>query len=178
MNWFTGDYHFNHKAIIQFCNRPFLTMLEMNRVIIQRHNERVAPSDTVYFLGDFAFYTSKYEIEMFLKRLNGHFVFIQGNHDKNNNLNAITKYSVLNTYGKQIQLVHKPDDIVEGFDLYLCGHVHEKWKFKKVFRGQHPYSTYVVNVGVDAWGFYPVNMKQILKALKKWGENDKSNQRM
>ena len=166
MNWFSSDYHFNHKNIIQFCNRPFKTIREMNRTIIENHNSKVGKNDTVFFLGDFCFDTSRIEFEMLIERMNGRFVFIRGNHDRNNKLKSAIYSVELKTEGKKIQLVHKPQDITEGYDLYLVGHVHEKWKFRKV------YNTYMINVGVDVWDFYPVHMKQILKALKKWRKED------
>ena len=48
--WWTSDYHFSHFNIISYCNRPFKTAEEMNETIIKRHNERVKPDDTVFFL--------------------------------------------------------------------------------------------------------------------------------
>jgi len=53
--WWTSDYHFSHFNIIRYCNRPFKTVEEMNETIIRKHNERVKPKDTVFFLGDFIF---------------------------------------------------------------------------------------------------------------------------
>ena len=49
--WWTSDYHFSHFNIIRYCKRPFKTAEEMNETIIKRHNERVKPDDTVFFLG-------------------------------------------------------------------------------------------------------------------------------
>ena len=95
--------------------------------------------------------------------LNGNHVFIRGNHDKNNGLNTPLKYCIIETYGKRILLIHKPEEAEiilagGGIDMVFVGHVHEKWKF------QHN----MVNVGVDVWDFYPVDAKQILKAYKQW----------
>ena len=44
-----------HLNIIRYCERPFKSAEEMNKVIIRKHNERVKPEDTVFFLGDFIF---------------------------------------------------------------------------------------------------------------------------
>lgn len=48
----SSDYHFSHSNIIKYDNRPFSNLEEMNSTIIRKHNERVKPEDTVYFLGD------------------------------------------------------------------------------------------------------------------------------
>jgi len=158
MNWFTSDYHFNHDAVISFCNRPFRTVLEMNEAIIERHNGRVGKHDTVYFIGDFCFYTSTVLVLSLIERLNGNFVFVKGNHDNNNKIHTIANSIEIESYGMKIQLVHRPQDITEGYDFYLVGHVHEKWKFREN----------MCNVGVDVWDFYPVDLKQILKAYKRY----------
>ncbi|MFH1797956.1 MAG: hypothetical protein ABH844_01235 [Candidatus Omnitrophota bacterium] len=57
--WWISDYHFSHANIIRYSNRPFETVEEMNEVIIRKHNERVKPEDTVFFLGDFIFKAGK-----------------------------------------------------------------------------------------------------------------------
>jgi len=53
--WWTSDYHFSHANIIKYCGRPFETVEEMSETIIRKHNERVKPEDTAFFLGDFIF---------------------------------------------------------------------------------------------------------------------------
>ncbi len=52
----------------------------MNETIIRKHNERVKPDDTVFFLGDFIFKGGKEggveKYRQFEKRLNGKFIKI------------------------------------------------------------------------------------------------------
>ena len=52
MVYFTADLHFYHKNIIKNTNRPFQDADEMNRILIQKWNERVNFNDDVYILGD------------------------------------------------------------------------------------------------------------------------------
>jgi len=52
--WFTADLHLGHARIIELCDRPFRDPADMNETIIQKWNERVAPEDQVYVLGDVA----------------------------------------------------------------------------------------------------------------------------
>jgi calcineurin-like phosphoesterase family protein len=162
MIWFSADYHFDHSKIIGYCNRPFKNVLQMNEAIIKRHNQVVNKTDTVFVIGDFGFCNTKRREEL-LNQMNGHFVLLEGNHDRNNSKCSVISKLFLD-YGKQkIELVHNPEDVSEFSDLFFVGHVHEKWKIQR-----HPihYSRFIINVGVDQWNFTPVNLKSIQKLVK------------
>lgn len=79
--WFTADLHLGHENIIRSCGRPFATVDEMNRTIIERWNERVDPQDTVWVLGDFAMGSIK-DTLLLVDQLHGHKVLVAGNHDR------------------------------------------------------------------------------------------------
>lgn len=55
MIWFTSDTHFGHANVLAFCGRPWGTVGEMGDALVDAINERVAPEDTLYHLGDFSF---------------------------------------------------------------------------------------------------------------------------
>ena len=108
--------------------------------------------------GDFKITNNGYNTHELQKQLKGKHIFISGNHDKNNGSNTPIKYCVVNTYGKTVLLIHRPEDAElimagGGIDLAFVGHVHEKWVVKDK----------MINVGVDVWNYYPVDAKQILK---------------
>jgi calcineurin-like phosphoesterase family protein len=75
----TSDNHFWHQNVIRYCQRPFLTVEEMNEKMIVYWNEVVGPNDTVYHLGDFSM--AFRAVEAYTKRLNGKKILIAGNHD-------------------------------------------------------------------------------------------------
>ncbi len=78
--FFTSDLHYGHKNIIQYSNRPFNNVDEMDAALISNWNS-VVPSDGVVFsLGDFAFCKIGRIVEI-LKQLNGTIVMVGGNHD-------------------------------------------------------------------------------------------------
>ena len=159
MIWFTSDFHFGHANIIKYCARPFKDVSHMDRTLINNFNARVKPTDTTYVLGDFSFF-SKYQY--YREQLNGEIVFIKGNHDKQKWLHA----GVMNLGNESLYLVHNPINSKKNYHKILCGHVHEKWKFKEE-DGQT-----FINVGVDVWNFMPVNYNEIIKEYNKWKDEN------
>ncbi len=173
--FFTADFHLGHANIIKYCERPFSSLEEMNETIIKNHNERVKEEDEVYFIGDFCFRNSAggkegegtpNKANEYLKRLNGKFIFIKGNHDRNNSLKVITESSTINYGGKRIYLVHNPDFANIDYDINFVGHVHQHYKFKRLRRGEK--ITDIINVGVDCWQFKPVTFEEIMSQYNKW----------
>ena len=55
MLYFTADLHLGHANIIRHCGRPFASVEDMDRCLIDNWNRRVRPEDTVYILGDLMF---------------------------------------------------------------------------------------------------------------------------
>ena len=45
MAWFISDHHFNHDKIIEYCNRPFANVEEMNNYMIKQWNSVVGKND-------------------------------------------------------------------------------------------------------------------------------------
>lgn len=78
--FFTSDTHFFHRAIIQYCRRPFASLREMNRAIVQIWNRQVGKDDVVYHLGDVSF-GGLSETFQLLAELHGEIRLITGNHD-------------------------------------------------------------------------------------------------
>lgn len=75
-----GDPHFWHKNIINYCNRPFTTVEEMNETLMKNWNSVVGKQDIVYVLGDFALCGKDHIIEI-TQKLNGRKRLVLGNHD-------------------------------------------------------------------------------------------------
>ena len=67
--FFTGDCHFNHAKAMIYCNRPFSSVEEMTEIMIQNHNKVVRPTDSVYWLGDFAWKLNADQLERLLYRI-------------------------------------------------------------------------------------------------------------
>lgn len=159
--WFTADTHFGHTNIIKYCKRPWKTVDKMNRMLTLNWNSRVRPNDIVIHLGDFAFKEAS-KIEVYLENLNGHITFVKGNHDSNNSLNTRILAMMMDINNKRFYCVHNPREANLTYKFVLCGHVHEKWKIRKVKK------TFIINVGVDVWNYAPVRIDEILKAVAQF----------
>lgn len=178
--FFTADHHNNHANIIKYCNRPFSSLEEMNTTILRNHNERVKKEDTVFHVGDFIFRNSKggkigegipVKAKDRESEFNGKFIFIQGNHDRNNTVKTIIQRLVIR-YGRyKMNLVHDPEYADFNYDINLVGHVHNKWEIKRFRSGEK--FTDCINVGVDVWNFKPVSFEEILSRYIKWKKVNK-----
>lgn len=98
MRYFISDTHFFHEDLLgddDFAPRPFASAAEMNQIIISHWNARVTDRDTVYHLGDIAMNPSNakghQEILDLLCQLNGHLVFVKGNHDNRSLFNYLKR---------------------------------------------------------------------------------------
>lgn len=146
--FFISDLHFSHAIIMKYDNRPFKTVEEMNKTIIENWNNTVKPEDTVYILGDtFNERSSFKEKSELLEKLNGRLHYIVGNHDslkelqKFERFESIDMYKVLNmTVNRnnkiepiKVVLSHYPFvshefAFTKDYSLMLYGHVHNSFE--------------------------------------------------
>ncbi len=68
--WFIADSHLGHQRIIEYTNRPFQSVNEMDETIINNWNSVVSKKDNVYILGDFSL-TGKERTLGYLRSLKG-----------------------------------------------------------------------------------------------------------
>lgn len=130
-----SDQHYGHSRIIQYCNRPFASVEEMDEAMIANHNSVVTDNDTVIFGGDFTFYRKKnfYKALEIFNRLNGSKYLVIGNHDHSDTLclpwiDKFERYERKHN-GKHVVIDHYP---IESWNeryhgsVHLYGHVHDK----------------------------------------------------
>ena len=93
--FFTADTHFGHGSVIQYSQRPYRDVSDMDAQLIANWNAVVGPRDVVYHIGDFALCKAPQAIEI-AARLNGRKYIVWGNHDKHLRkgaaLDAFTKH--------------------------------------------------------------------------------------
>lgn len=131
MIYYIADWHYGHKNVITFDNRPFASLDEMNTVLVNRWNNTVTDNDTVYVLGDM-FYCKRNLISAVLDKLNGHKILIRGNHDKltprqRRYFDDIVDYMEIVDGDRNVVLSHYPivsyKNMRHGW-LHLYAHVH------------------------------------------------------
>ena len=116
--WFTADTHFGHKKIIEHSKRPFLSVEEMNEVLVHNWNACVAPNDTVWHLGDIEFRGKDQDAAYWLRQLNGHIHVCIGNHDDPKVLAQSRAASV-----QDVKYLRH-----EGQKLWLSHYAHRTWR--------------------------------------------------
>ncbi len=176
MIYYTADLHLGHEASIGKSSRPFLTVDDMDRILIDNWNRVVTPEDTIYILGDLISKPS-HRPEHYLGQLKGKKHLILGNHDV-----TWTKSCRLEDYfetvdtiaettdgGKRVILCHFP--MVEWWgsqrgSILLYGHVHNR-------RLNPTYSVLrqlrrAYNCGVDIQDFKPVTLEQVIAGHRRF----------
>lgn len=175
--YFISDCHFNHKNIIEYCNRPFKDIDIMNKTIIHNWNEMVKEDDTIIHVGDFCFKNTPggkegeggIEPTTYWKRqLNGEKIFIKGNHDKNNGLKTAIIGMELYYANTKMWLIHNPLYYNKNYDINIVGHVHQNWKMINKYDHLTRKNTILVNVGVDVWNFRPVRADKLIGLITKY----------
>lgn len=188
MIYFTSDTHFGHANIIEYCKRPFRDTLEMDSMLIEKWNERIGVSDTIYHLGDFTLGKLDF-FETILWQLNGRLRILPGSHDHRwlEKYNADDPY--LHTFhgypvellpplvslefpelgdGKYPQVVTLCHYAMRVWDRshygswHLFGHSHGTLRPERLS----------MDVGVDCNAFAPVSLDEVAKAMReKKGES-------
>lgn len=62
MIFYISDIHFGHASVLKFDNRPFETVEENDRILMENWNARVTDKDDIYIIGDFAYRNEKPDV--------------------------------------------------------------------------------------------------------------------
>ena len=161
MNFYTADPHFFHQNIIEFCNRPFTSVAEMNGRILSNFQSVMTPADDLWIIGDVAVVSidAADKLTAMLRSIPGRKHLIVGNHDKPW-MRALDVWASvhdlleINESGIRVTLCHYPLITFPGARrgaVQLFGHVHQNWRW----------SRNSVNAGVEVWDFRPVTLPEI-----------------
>ncbi len=170
--FFTADTHFDDEFAIQYFNRPFHSMDEMNAVMVERWNKVVTDDDVVYHVGDF---TPK-DFSHFLSwanQLHGNLKILPGNVDRlwlkdfvpSEKIQVLAPLLALQfpelAMAERAQVIVLCHYSMQVWELsnhgswHLFGHTHGKLKgLGKSF-----------DVGVDCTDFVPLSLEQLVEKM-------------
>ena len=165
--WITSDTHFGSNRTLELFKRPFKSVDEMDKVIIENWNRVVSEGDTVLHIGDFG----NYEVA---KSLNGTVVLVFGNNelldyesdkglldkrlqDSSIRIGAIKRPYFFRYKNMTIGASHKPIDAKKMYeegkcDFIVFGHIHKLQMVKE----------FGLNVSMDCHNFAPVSIDEAI----------------
>ncbi len=187
MLYFTADLHLGHANAIEFKDRPFSGVEEMNRVLIENINETVRPEDELWILGDFSYRINREQVRALRRQIAcRHVHLVYGNHDRDyaadHIFQSVQHYKELKTAYGRLVLFHYP--ILEWSaahygSIHLHGHIHSTGAYneenrRKKFADRFPeghaprqpeLGLRIYDVGVDANRYRPVSLEEIAAFL-------------
>ena len=187
--FFTSDLHFFHRNIMQFCQRPFNNLIEMNEALINNWNNTVDNDSIVFDLGDFAF-AGTGVWKNILDRLNGIHILIKGNHDRTRapqpsvieKFAAVYENLTIKIEDQVIYLNHFPylcfDGTYRKTDIpwQLFGHVHlNSYKEKNTGKDFERLKLLFPNqydVGVDFNNYRPISYLEVKEKIEYQMQNN------
>lgn len=162
-----SDHHFGHTNIIEYCDRPFTSVGQMNTELLDRHYETVESDDMLIHVGDIAMDMQNGDetIEYF-ERLGGD-ILLQGNHDVGLNP-ADAPFPVLDScvlqHGEyRFFCTHRPEDVPEHWDEWVIhGHHHNNDPEEFPFLA---YDDRRINVSSELLDYRPVALESLVTLL-------------
>lgn len=173
-----SDWHLSHNKDFIWQTRGFGSIEEMNKQLIERHNEVVTAEDDVYVLGDLCMGIDLAANKNLIEQFNGKLHVIFGNHCTQNkitmyreckNIIEICGYATVLKYKKyHFYLSHYPtltDNYNDGESLKskmlnICGHRHVTDPFSDWDKGT------IFHCEVDSNNCYPWDLDNIIIELQ------------
>lgn len=171
MNFYIGCTHFFDDGILKVTERNFPDAKEMNDFILEKWNQKIRKTNTVYLLGDVGWVWMNKDREMmeqfvdYMGALNGRKILIVGNHDVYNLKMREFRHCFSDIYpcleirdhGTKLFLDHYPVEDWNGLhtgEIHLHAHTHGKGNIRNI-PGRY-------DVSADCTGLVPVSLKEIL----------------
>lgn len=164
MDFFIADTHFGDERILRYENRPFASVEEMDRRLLDSWNRVVSEEDRVFVLGDFSCYGEERDREL-LAALRGRKILILGNHDRHRSTGEwrdlgfaeCVEWPVI--YREFYILSHEPVYLNANMPYAnFYGHVHNNPSYKDVSRQSFCLSA-------ERIGYTPVAFEEICRLM-------------
>jgi calcineurin-like phosphoesterase family protein len=192
--WFSSDWHLFHNNVIHLSKRPFRNNGEMHEAIVSRMLAVCRPGDTLVLVGDITFGNTEQTRAVLnaLRKAGVRLVIVRGNHDPdtmqlyNMGFDLVVDRMEFRIRGRRVVVHHFPfrpslwkqlRQMLKGIRLkymrrrmkddgetfLIHGHTHSNRRLEG--RALH--------VGVDAWDFKPVSLRQIESHIDRLKKEEK-----
>lgn len=173
--FYTSDLHFGYEKIIEQCQRPFPSVLEMDRAIVHNINSVSGKQDVLFIVGDVSCHGQNKEAIYRLEQINAKKILVIGNHDITllkdsafrHQFVDIVPNEIVNDNGQKIFLSHYPmaewDGMYKGI-WHFYGHTHNSKTGAAAIMSLRPTS---VNVGIDVHHFLPKTANDLITERKQ-----------
>ncbi|MFB6103311.1 MAG: metallophosphoesterase [Haloplanus sp.] len=162
-----SDHHFGHANIIDYCDRPFSSVGEMNTELLDRYYETVESEDILIHLGDVAMdmQNGRETVEYF-QRLDGD-VLLRGNHDVGLDPDdapfPVLGSCIVEHDDYRFYCTHRPADIPDEWEGWaLHGHIHNNDTETYPFVA---YDDRRVNVSSELLNYRPITLETVTSVL-------------
>jgi len=167
MDYLVSDLHLDHDNIIDYCDRPFSSVEEMNERLVERWNTVIDSTDEVLYGGDLTIRSSAAALLDWLNELNGEIVFLLGNHD-GTVLEGLDQVQFVEEFrfehrGVPFHTIHDPADSPSNWKGWLLhGHHHNNWPDQFPFVD---HDTQRVNFSVELLDYRPLATDRLVDYL-------------
>jgi calcineurin-like phosphoesterase family protein len=164
MKYIISDTHFGHDNIIEYTERPFDSVTEMNTTLVKNWNNKVDEEDTVIHLGDVRHHPDPQSTAWWLNKLNGEILLVRGNHDNDVGQNApvnAVRSATLKHGRYEFYLEHQPVGF-SGWQLHGHAHNNDLTNYPFINRSRK-----TVNLSVELIGYEPLAMDRLVQILDK-----------
>lgn len=168
--WFWSDLHFSHENIIKYCDRPFGSAEEMNKVLIANALERVTADDILVIGGDITM-SGVSVANALLRAIPAYKINVLGNHDivragrLNLDVDEVAACLEFEFAGQSYLATHYPvaEAVLRPGQLNLHGHIHNGPLPPALGRGDRH-----VCMCVERTGYAPRLMAELLARTSGW----------
>lgn len=164
-----SDLHLGHDNIIEYCDRPFADVEDMNQTLVVNWNDAVDPDDEVIYGGDLTIAGTAAAFLEWTSKLNGDIVFLVGNHDRTV-VETLDRVSVLEHYrfshgGCDFYCTHRPEDVPRNWDGWsVFGHHHNNYPDEFPFLDPE---TRRINISIELLDYEPVPIETIIECIER-----------
>jgi calcineurin-like phosphoesterase family protein len=170
----TSNQQFGRPSAIKKFKRPFESVEEMNKVLIEAWNSVVKKEDIVYVLGNFGW--DPETTEECINKLNGRVHLLLGEEDA-----AAIEISELSDTTDKLTISDKQIDVYQKSGIVFSYWPLEEWpKRRKGYINAFGYPSNkfktdhkkgVINVNCDSWNFKPVRLSKLIALFQEIENN-------